>query len=118
MSNTHIADYFDVYFHFQVVQVLAPILILKVKLMEVQMMQYGKNVSSHCKINWYSTSVTNIFKNATIEFQNVTPFLATILLSYLASYQPVQRILTGTFALKMNMPCFMVWSIALELLLV
>ena len=30
-----------VYFHFQVVQVLAPILILKIKLMEVQMMQYG-----------------------------------------------------------------------------
>ena len=48
MSTTHIAHVFCC-FYFQVVQALAPILILKVKLMEVQMMQYGKNVSGFCK---------------------------------------------------------------------
>lgn len=53
-----------VYFYFQVVQVLVRTLIPPIKLMEVQMMRYGKNVSSYNKINWYSTSSINIFNSA------------------------------------------------------
>ena len=52
-----------------------------------------------------------------IELQKVIPFLATVLLSYGFISTTVFSILTGTFALKKNMPCFMVWSVAIGQLL-